>query len=133
MSRRIGCRTKPEPVPLLGKVKGQAFRGTVGRTNAGFIQTPVIVRSKAFEKIGHQAAVFGRTVRELMPCPVIFTHWDRNVFINVKWCDQPLCEDVNDVVVGVGSIVELDAKRVLPLLCLEQTICERRVENKTLK
>jgi hypothetical protein len=40
-----------------------------------------------------------------------------------------LCEDVYDVIVTVGAVVELNAKGGLPFLCLKNMVCVRCVKD----
>src|SRR5438309_2033828 len=54
-----------------------------------------------------------------MACPVIFPNGNGNLLVEVERNDQALSENVHDVVVAIGTIIEVDAKRVLPLLCLQ--------------
>src|SRR5258708_20549959 len=57
-----------------------------------------------------------------MACPVIFPNGNGNLLVEVERNDQALSENVHDVVVAIGTIIEVDAKRVLPLLRLQHMV-----------
>ena len=68
-----------------------------------------------------------------MPRPMIFTHRNENVLIDVERAGQPLREDVHDVVVAVGSIVEFETKGALPLLRLKNMVSVWGMKYETFK
>src|SRR5216684_7154578 len=57
-----------------------------------------------------------------MACPMIFANGNGNILVEVERNDQALREDVHNVVVAIGAIIEVDAKRVLPLLRLQHMV-----------
>src|SRR6266851_4132127 len=57
-----------------------------------------------------------------MARPVIFANGNGNILVEVERNDQALGKDVHNVVVAIGAIVELDAKRGLPLLRLQHMV-----------
>src|SRR5258708_24579520 len=91
----------------------------------------VVVASKALEKTHDEATRLGRAVGQLMASPVVFPYGDENVLVDVEWLGQPLGENVHDVFVAVGSIIELDTKGALPLLRLENVLSIGCVEDET--
>ncbi len=56
-----------------------------------------------------------------MPGEVIQPVWNEDILVNVKRRCDALCEDVGDVIVAVGAIVEFRSKGSLPLLGLHDT------------
>src|SRR5712692_2435208 len=64
---------------------------------------------------------------------MIFADWDGDILVDVERNDQALREYVDDVVVAVGTVVEVDAKRVLPLLGLENVVSVRSVKDEALE
>src|SRR5260370_33384767 len=58
---------------------------------------------------------------------------NENVLINVKRGCDSLGKHIDDVIVGVCSVVELGAKSILPLLRLHNILGTWRVENKSFK
>src|ERR1017187_4008785 len=57
-----------------------------------------------------------------MSIPLIEPHWNIDVLIDVEGLRQALGEDINEVVIAVGAVVELDAKSGLPLLSLQHLL-----------
>jgi hypothetical protein len=111
-----------EAIPLITQVEGEPFVSPIRRVDARFIQPSVVVGPEALEEIHHQPAILGRPVSELMPSPVVFTRWNENVLVNVERGGEPLREDIHDVVVAVGSVVEFETKCALPLLRLKDMV-----------
>src|SRR5438270_993014 len=68
-----------------------------------------------------------------MARPVIFTNRNEDILVDVERGGKPLGEDVHDVVIAIRTIVEVNAKRVLPFLRLEDVVGVWRVKDKTLK
>src|SRR5262249_16895313 len=93
----------------------------------------VVVGTESLKEIHHQAAVLWRTIRELVPGPVIFTNRNRHVLIDIEWRKQPLGEDIHDIVITVRTVIEFNSKSVLPLLGLEQTIGEGCMKDEALE
>src|SRR5713226_3832490 len=90
----------------------------------------IVVSSEALEK-GHDEAVgLGCSVGQLMPGPVVFAHRNKYALVDVKRRGQPLGEDVHNVIVTVGAVVEFDTKGALPLLCLENMVSVGCMEDK---
>src|SRR5262249_13261373 len=112
-------KRQAKAVPLLSKREGQAFAGSVGATDTDFVKASVVVASKSLEEVEDETAGLGCSVGELMPSPVVFANGNEDVLVDVEWFGEALGEDINDVVVAVGAIVELYAKGILPLLCLQ--------------
>ena len=54
-----------------------------------------------------------------MARPVILANGNGHLLVEVERNDQALGEDVHNVVVAIGAIVEVDAKCVLPFLRLQ--------------
>src|SRR6266576_6404411 len=92
---------------------------------------PVVVGTEAFKETDHQPAILRRSVGELMAGPVVFADWNGNVLVNVERLSQQLRENVDDIVVAIGPVVEFDPKGVLPLLCLENMASIGRVKNES--
>ena len=90
-----------EFVPLLAEVERQAFTGAIGPANAGFVQVAVVVRAKALEESHGEAANQRCPIGKFVPRPVIDTHRNVNVAINVERFGQALRKDVDNVVVAV--------------------------------
>ena len=68
-----------------------------------------------------------------MARPVVLANGNENVFVDVEWLDQPLGENVHDIVIGIGSVIEFCTERSLPFLSLQHMFCIRRMKNKTFK
>src|SRR5438477_2881437 len=68
-----------------------------------------------------------------MARPVVLTNGNENVFIYVEWLDQALGENVYDILIGIGSVIEFCPERSLPFLSLQHMFCIRRMKNKTFK
>src|SRR2546422_4274029 len=66
-----------------------------------------------------------------MPSPVVFTNWNENMLVEVERGRESLGKDVHNVVVGVGTVVEFDAKGVLPFLRLQNVVSVGRMKNKS--
>ena len=92
----------------------------------------VVVRSKALEEDHHEPPVSRRPVCELVAGPVVFTNGNENVLVNVEPGSYPLRENVDDVAVAISTIIEFNAKRVLPFLFLENVVRVRGAKNKAI-
>src|ERR1700746_1427310 len=68
-----------------------------------------------------------------MACPMVLTHWDEDVFVDIERRGQTLSKNVHDVIIAIRPVVEPDANRVLPFLRFENMIRVRSVKNKALK
>src|SRR5215469_6328333 len=68
-----------------------------------------------------------------MAGPMVLTYRDEDVFVNVERSGQPLRKHVHDVVIAIGTIIEFDAKCVLPFLGLQNMIRVRGVKNEALE
>jgi len=68
-----------------------------------------------------------------MASPVIEAYGNINIALDVKRFCQTLREDIHNVVVAIGSIVELNTKCALPLLCLQDVLGVWGMEEKGLK
>src|SRR5260370_41772410 len=68
-----------------------------------------------------------------MACTMIFANRNGNILVEVEGDDQALREDVHNVVVAIGAIIEVDAKRVLPLLRLQHMVSIGRVKHESFK
>jgi len=64
---------------------------------------------------------------------MIFADWNRNILVDIERRDQSLGKDVHNVVIAVRTIMEIDPKGVLPLLCLQNVVSIRRVKDESLK
>lgn len=62
-----------------------------------------------------------------MACPVVFANRNESVLVDIEWSGEALREHVNDVV-AIRTIVELNAKRVLPNLRFENVLGIRSVK-----
>jgi hypothetical protein len=83
---------------------------------------PIVVRAKALKETEHQLPILRRSARELMARPMVLTHRNENVFVDIEWSSQPLCKDIDGVVIAIGTIVKFNPKCVLPLLGLQNGI-----------
>src|SRR5712671_459136 len=68
-----------------------------------------------------------------MACPVIFPNRNGNRLVEVERNDQALSENVHDVVVAIGTIIEVDAKCVLPLLRLQHMVSIGSMKHESFK
>src|SRR5262249_25085977 len=118
-----------EPIPLLREIEGQPLGGPIRSSNPGFVQMAVVVRAKPLKESKDPAAILSCAIRELVPCPVIEGIRDDHVFIDVERSEDSLSEHIHDVVIGIGSIVEIGAKRPLLFLCLQDAMSIRRMKN----
>ncbi len=57
-----------------------------------------------------------------MSIPVIEAHWNIDVLVDVEGLRQALGEDIHEVVIAVGAVVELNAESGLPLLGLQHVL-----------
>ena len=63
-----------------------------------------------------------------MPIPMVLTCRDENVLVNIEWSDQSLYENVDEIIVAVGTVMKINAEGPLPLLCLENMVSVRRMK-----
>src|SRR5260370_8238182 len=68
-----------------------------------------------------------------MAGPVIVTNGNGNILVEVERNDQALSENVHDVVVAIGTIIEVDAKCVLPLLRLQHMVSIGSMKHESFK
>src|SRR5215469_2090291 len=68
-----------------------------------------------------------------MACPVVFTNRNKDVLVDIEWSGEALRKYVHNVVIAVGTVIEFDAKRVLPLLSLQNVFRVRRMKNEPFK
>src|SRR5215469_3504682 len=68
-----------------------------------------------------------------MAGPMVLTYRDEDVLVNVERGGQPLRKNIHDVVIAIGTVIEFDAKRVLPFLRFENMIRVRGVKNEALE
>src|SRR6266568_8411500 len=68
-----------------------------------------------------------------MTCPVIVANGKEDAFIDIERFRQLLREDVNDIVIGIRSVIELGSKRALPFLRLQDAMCIGSMEEKAFK
>ncbi len=66
-----------------------------------------------------------------MARPVVFTNRNEDVLVDVEWSSEALCEDIHDVVIAIRTVIEFNAKRVLPLLGFENMFGVWSVKNET--
>src|SRR5690348_3321796 len=64
-----------------------------------------------------------------MACPVILPDRDEDILIDIERSGKTLRKYVDNVVVAVGTVIEFDAKCVLPLLGLQNTVYVWRVKD----
>src|SRR5260370_14834866 len=64
---------------------------------------------------------------------MVFTRWDENVLVNVERSGQSLDENVDEIIVAVGTVMKIDTESSLPLLCLENMVSVGRMKEETLK
>src|SRR5215472_9903174 len=64
-----------------------------------------------------------------MARPVVFTNRNENVLVDIEWSGETLRKDIHNVVVTVRAVIELDAKRVLPFLRLQDMVRIRGMKN----
>src|SRR5215469_44859 len=94
---------------------------------------PVVIAAETFIEINVQPPVFRRSVGKLVSDPVILPDWDGNVLVQVERRSQSLGEYIHNVIVAIRPVIEIDAKRILPLLGLKDVAHVRSVEQETLK
>src|SRR5215469_1845455 len=94
---------------------------------------PVVIAAETFIEINVQTPVFRRSVGKLVSDPVMLPDRDGHVLVQVERRSQSLGEYIHDVIVAIRPIIEIDAKRILPLLCLENVAHVRSVKQETLK
>src|SRR5215469_5589205 len=68
-----------------------------------------------------------------MARPVVFTNRNKDVLIDIEWSGETLRKDIHNVVVTIGTIIEFDAKGVLPFLGLQNVFRVRGVKKEALK
>src|SRR5258708_12340593 len=68
-----------------------------------------------------------------MTRPMVFANGNGNALVEVHRNDQALSENVRDVVVAIGTVIEVDAKRVLPLLCLQHMMSIGSMKHESFK
>src|ERR1700757_3296083 len=93
----------------------------------------VIVAAETLIEVEGQTPILRRSVSQLVSCPVVFTDWNGNVLVDVEGRDETLSEDIDYVVVAVRAVVEINAKRVLPLLGLQNMVSVGSVEYESFK
>src|SRR5258708_3019392 len=64
---------------------------------------------------------------------MVFANGYGNDLGEVERNDQALSENVHDVVVAIGTVIEVDAKRVLPLLCLQHMMSIGSMKHESFK
>src|SRR5215467_5482821 len=64
-----------------------------------------------------------------MAGPMVLTYRDEDVLVNLNGGGQPLRKNVHDVIIAIGTVIEFDAKGVLPFLRFENMIRVRVVKN----
>jgi len=65
----------------------------------------IVVGPKALEESHDHVARLGCPIGELVPSPVVLPYRDEHTLVDIKGRDQPLCEDVYNVIVTVRAIV----------------------------
>jgi len=93
----------------------------------------VIVGAKALKETQDPAAILSRAIRQLVPRPMIEAIGNNDVFVDVERRHDSLGEHVDDVVIGIGTIVEFGAERALPFLGLQDAMSIRGMKNKPSK
>src|ERR1700730_6623654 len=68
-----------------------------------------------------------------MSIPMVFTRRDENVLVNVEGSDQSLYEDVDEIIVAVGTVMKINTEGTLPLLCLENMVSVWRMKEEAFK
>lgn len=61
---------------------------------------------------------------------MVQTHRNVNVAVNVERFSEALSEYVDDIIVAIRAVVELDTKRALPFLGLQDVLAVGSVEEK---
>ena len=54
-----------------------------------------------------------------MTRPVVFPDRNGDILVDIEGYDESLCENIHNVIVTVGAVVEVNTKGVLPLLGLQ--------------
>src|SRR5258708_4364853 len=80
----------------------------------------VVVRPKASMKTERRPPVLRSPVCELMSGPIVNTHRNVDVPVDVEWPGESLGKYIHKVIVGVRPVVKHSAKRCLPLLGLNR-------------
>src|ERR1700687_798166 len=117
----IGER-QAKTVPLWSRAEGKSFVCAIPGAHPEFVQPSVVVIPEALEKLHRQPAILRRAVRKLMPGPVVDTHRNIDILVDIEWCCEPLGKHVNDVVVGIRTVVKLAPKCGLPFLRLDDAV-----------
>src|SRR6478672_5777592 len=91
----------------------------VGGADTELVERAVIVSAKALkEAVKHAFAAVG-PVSELVAVEVIDSGRNEDILEDVEWSRQALDEVIEQVVVGIGAVVEQGPKRDLPFLSLQ--------------
>src|SRR5437667_10754119 len=91
----------------------------------------VVVGTKALKEPKDPAAILGRSIRQLMSRPAIQAGRNNDVFVDVKRRHDSLSENIHDVVIGVGPIMEFSAERSLPFLGLQDAVSVGGMKHET--
>src|SRR5216684_5362301 len=109
------------------------FVRAIAGAHPEFVQLSIVITSETLEKPYRQPTVLGSAIGELMPGPVVNTHWNVDVLVDVKGQGEPLGKHINDVVVRVRAVVKVSPKGGLPFLCLDDAVRIRSVEDENLE
>src|SRR4029077_21126996 len=109
-------------VPLRSNTEGQSLARAIAGAHPEFIQASVVVTAEALEDLHGQSAILGSAVGELVPRPVVDSDGTVDILVDVEWGGEPLGEDVNNVVVGIGSVVKISPESSLPFLSLNDML-----------
>ena len=129
----INSAGKAEAVPRLESLEREARRRMVFRPHAELIQGSVIVGSKTLKEAVNESFALIRSVGELVPVEVIKARGDYDAAEDIEGRIQTLDKVVDQVVIGIGSVVKQGPKGRLPFLCLQHSAgvrlpCHERFE-----
>ena len=70
----------------------------------------VVVAAEPLEEVHHEPTVLRGAVGELVSVPMVFTRWDENVLVNIERSGQSLDENVDEIIVAVGTVMKIDTE-----------------------
>src|SRR5512146_401350 len=120
-------------VPLLAQADRKMLAGAISAAQTGLIQASIIVAAEALISIPGEAAVLRRAIGKLVAAPAVIARRNINILVQIERRSNALGKVVNDVIVGIGAVVEQGTEGRLPLLGLEHAAGVGGMEEKTFK
>src|SRR5437763_16648682 len=94
----------------------------MARPHANFVQLAPIEAGDSLDNCVSETAILPGAVGELMAREVIEAIRDENILIDMKRRRNALGEPIQDVVVGVSTIIQLGIKTAVPFLSKNRTV-----------